>query len=130
MPIAALVVGVCSLLAAIIGGALGVSNIIVSVILLVVAIIGGIVGIILSAISMKKFPEKKGMGVGGLVTSIIGLIYGVFSLVACVACIALGTAAIKEGYDSLTPEEKQQIEQGINQAVNEINNSANVTEVQ
>ena len=114
MPIAALIVGICSLVAAIIGGALGVSNIIVSVILLVVAIVGGIVGIILSAISMKKFPEKKGMGVGGLVTSII----------------ALGTAAIKEGYDSLTPEEKQQIEQGLNQAVNEINNSSNVTEVQ
>ena len=85
MPIAALIVGICSLVAAIIGGALGVSNIIVSVILLVVAI---------------------------------------------VVCIALGTAAIKEGYDSLTPEEKQQIEQGLNQAVNEINNSTNVTEVQ
>ena len=64
------------------------------------------------------------------VTSIIGLIYGIITLVACVACIALGTAAIKEGYDSLTPEEKQQIEQGLNQAVNEINNSSNVTEVQ
>lgn len=128
MPIAALIVGVCSLLAAIIGGALGVPYFAASIVLLVIAIIGGIVGIILSAISMKKYPEKKGMGVGGLVTSIIGVIYGVISLVACIACVALGTAVIKEGYDSLTPEEKQQIEQGIDQAISEINTTT--TEVQ
>ena len=130
MPIAALIVGICSLLAAIIGGALGVPYLIVSVILIVIAIIGGIVGIILSAISMKRNPEKKGMGVGGLVTSILAVVYGVISLVACIACVALGTAVLKEGYDALSEQDKQQIEQEIDKSISEINTTTTTTEVQ
>ena len=136
MAIAALVVGICSLLAAIIGGSLGVSSMTLAIILLIVSIIGGIVGIILSAMTMKKIPEKKGFGVGGLITSIIGLIYGTISLIACVACVcAAGAVAtgvadeVEKSYNNMTAEEKAQLEGEINKAIDdaqkEISNSVN-----
>ena len=52
----------------------------------------GIVGIILGALG-RKDPEKKGIATGGLVCSIIGTVLCVILYVACVACLAAGTAA-------------------------------------
>ena len=126
MALAALLVGIGSLLLAIIGGCMS-SNITLALILLIIGLIGGIVGIILSAKTMKNIPEKKGMGIGGLVTSIIAVVYSVISLIACVACIACAGAAIsgagkavEDSYNNMTPEEKAQVEQSLNQASQEL----------
>lgn len=137
MPIAALIVGICSLIAALVGGAVPGGSFVAAIVLLVIAIIGGIVGIILGAKTMKQFPEKKGFGVGGLVTSIIAIVYAVISLIACVACVAcVGTAVneagkqIEKEYNNMTPEEKAQLEQQINQAAQELENAANQSQAQ
>ena len=129
MPTAALIVGICSLVAAIAGGAIGIGHYVAAIVLLALGLIGGIVGIVLSAQTIKKVPEKKGMGVGGLITSIIAVIYSVISLIACIACIALGTAAIKGAgeaiqneYNNMTPEEKAQLSQELDEATKELNN--------
>ena len=126
MALASLLVGIGSLVLAIIGGNMG-TNITAALILLIIGLIGGIVGIILSANTMKKIPEKKGMGIGGLVTSIIAVVYSVIALIACVACIACAGAAlneagkaVEEGYNNMTPEEKAQLEQQLNQASQEL----------
>lgn len=125
MAIAALITGIVSLVLAIIGGAIGV-NIVASIIFLAISIIGGIVGIILSAKTMKDIPEKKGMGIGGLVTSIIAIVYGVISLIACVACIACGTAAVngiseglEDSYNNMTEEERQRLDDEIDKAIDD-----------
>lgn len=131
MALAALLVGIGSLVLAIIGGAAG-TNIVLSLILLIISLIGGIVGIVLSANTMKKIPEKKGMGVGGLVTSILAIIYSVISLIACVACLAIGGAALnevgkaaEESYNNMTPEQQAEIQQSIDNATKEIEKSIN-----
>ena len=131
MALAALLVGIGSLVLAIIGGAAG-TNIVLSLILLIISLIGGIVGIVLSANTMKKIPEKKGMGVGGLITSILAIIYSVISLIACVACLAFtgavvseGTKAVEESYNNLTPEQQAEIQQSIDNATKEIEKSLN-----
>ena len=137
MPIAALIVGICSLVAALVGGAVPGGSFVAAIILLVIAIIGGIVGIVLGAKTMKQFPEKKGFGVGGLVTSIIALVYAVISLIACVACVACAGAvvneagkAVEQSYNEMTPEEKAQLEQQINQAAQELESATNQTQAQ
>ena len=132
--IAALVVGICSLLAAILGGALGIGSMLAAIVLLIIAVVGGIVGIILSALTMKNVPEKKGFGIGGLVTSIIGLIYGAICLVACVACAyACGTAAsalnkaATESVNEMSPEDKEKAEKAINDFTDVAKDAANNT---
>ena len=131
MALAALLVGIGSLVLAVIGGAAG-TNIVLSLILLIISLIGGIVGIVLSANTMKKIPEKKGMGVGGLVTSILAIIYSVISLIACVACLAIGGAALnevgkaaEESYNNMTPEQQAEVQQSIDNAAKEIEKSLN-----
>jgi len=125
MALAALLVGIGSLLLAIIGGAAGI-NITLSLVLLIIALVGGIVGIILSANTMKKIPEKKGMGIGGLITSILAIIYSVISIIACVACLAIGGAALnevgkaaEESYNNMTPQEKAELQKSLDNASNE-----------
>lgn len=131
MALAALLVGIGSLVLAVIGGAAG-TNIVLSLILLIISLIGGIVGIVLSANTMKKIPEKKGMGVGGLVTSILAIVYSVISLIACVACLAIGGAALnevgkaaEESYNNMTPEQQAEVQQSIDNAAKEIEKSLN-----
>lgn len=126
MALAALLVGIGSLVLAIIGGATG-ANFTLSIILLIIALIGGIVGIVLSANTMKKIPEKKGMGVGGLVTSILAVIYSVISLIACIACVACAGAvaneagkAIEESYNNMTPQEQAELEKSLDEATKEL----------
>lgn len=46
----------------------------------------GLIGIILGALGRKN-PEKKGIATAGLVCSIIGFILSILLFVACVACI-------------------------------------------
>ena len=132
MALAALLVGIGSLVLAVIGGAAG-TNIVLSLILLIISLIGGIVGIVLSANTMKKIPEKKGMGVGGLVTSILAIIYSVISLIACVACLAIGGAALnevgkaaEESYNNMTPEQQAEVQQSIDNATKEIEKSLKI----
>ncbi len=132
--IAALVVGICSILAAIIGGAIGIGNLIGSMIFLIIAVIGGIVGIILSSMTMKNNPEKKGFGIGGLVTSIIGVVYGTICLVACVACACVcGTAAstLDEAASNATKEisneDKEKAQKSVEDALKGLGNIVNST---
>ena len=127
MAIAALITGIGSLLAAIIGGSMGVTHLVGAIILLAIGLIGGIVGIILSANTMKQIPEKKGMGVGGLITSIIAVVYSVISLIACVACVACAGAAInsagealEQEYNNMTPEQQAELNKQLDDATKEL----------
>jgi ABC-type phosphate transport system permease subunit len=84
MAVAALVLGIVSLVFCFIPG------------LNFVALIVGIVGIVLGALARKKLKEQNqpsGMATGGLVMSIIGTILGAILWIACVACIG-GTGAV------------------------------------
>lgn len=126
MEIAALVIGICSVIASIVGPTLWWTNAIAAIILLIIGIVGGIVGIIISANAIKKIPEKKGMGIGGLVTSIVALAYGAIAMISCVACVgcAAGFASkfaeessknsnsvLQESYNNMTPEEKAEMDE-------------------
>ena len=89
MAVVTLGLGVVTLVIAIVGGFVSASSYTVASMLLLITLIAGLVGILLSAISMRKYPDKKGMAVGGLVTSIIAVVWSVFSLFACVSCFSL-----------------------------------------
>ncbi len=78
MAVAALILGICSIVFDFIFQWLG--------------ILLGVVGIIMGAVARSKTPEN-GMATGGLVCSIIGTILGIVTLVACVACVG-GLAAL------------------------------------
>lgn len=51
-----------------------------------------IVAVILSALAMKKQPEKKGMAIAGLVMGIIALVLSGILTIACTICVAAGAA--------------------------------------
>ena len=70
---------------------LGIVSIVFSFFLQWLGLILGIVGIILAVIAKKKNPT--GMAKAGLVLSIIGTVFCALLFIACVACIgAVGTA--------------------------------------
>lgn len=73
MAVASLVLGICSIVFDFIWWPLG--------------LILGIVGVILGAMAKKQTPEN-GMATGGLVCSIIGVVLGIVTLVACAACVS------------------------------------------
>lgn len=72
MAVASLILGICSIVFDFFFQFLGV--------------LLGIVGIILGALARKQNPAN-GMATGGLVCSIIGVILGAITLIACVACV-------------------------------------------
>lgn len=72
MAIAALVLGICS--------------IVFDFFIWWLGLILGVVGVILGAAAKKQTPEN-GMATAGLVCSIIGVALGLVTLVACAACI-------------------------------------------
>ena len=64
----------------------------------IICMILGIVAIVLGVIGMKKFPDKKGLAIAGLILGIIGTIYGLISLIACgLAAAAVGRAGKEMG---------------------------------
>lgn len=86
MAVAALVLGILSIVCGVVSGSgLG-----------LVGVIMAIVGIILGA-QARKDPQKNGMATAGLVCSIIGLLLNIVVFIACMACfggiLALGAAA-------------------------------------
>ncbi len=72
MAVASLVLGICS--------------IVFDFFIWWLGLILGIVGIILGAMARKQTPGN-GMATGGLVCSIIGVVLGLVTLVACAACV-------------------------------------------
>lgn len=62
-----------------------------------------IVGVVLSAIAMKKQPEKKGMAIAGLVMSIIALVLSSILLIACTVCVACAAGAADAITGGITP---------------------------
>lgn len=75
MAVAALVIGIISVVVAIFGGVFS-----------WLGTVFGIVGIIL-AIQGRKNIEQQGMATAGLVLSIIGTILGLLLFLACAACV-------------------------------------------
>ncbi|MDU5106452.1 hypothetical protein [Clostridium sp.] len=75
MAVTSLVLGILSIIFSFFGG------------INIVGAILGIIGIVLGALSRKN-EEKKGIGTGGMVCSIIGTILCVIFYVACAACLA------------------------------------------
>ncbi len=84
MAVAALVLGILSVVLNFIIGWIPVVGQIICIILGVLAIVLGVLG-------MKKQPEKKGMATAGLVLGIVGVVWAAIALIACVG--ALGAAA-------------------------------------
>ncbi|MBQ3284669.1 MAG: DUF4190 domain-containing protein [Ruminococcus sp.] len=65
----------------------------------IAGIVCGIVGLILSILAKKSFTaigQKSGMATAGLILSIVGLVLSVVMLIACVICVAAGSAAADE----------------------------------
>lgn len=54
----------------------------------------GITGIILAAISLKKKNDGRGMAMAGLITSIIGVVFGLATLVFFIIGIASGAGNV------------------------------------
>lgn len=78
----------------------------------------------MSSLTMKNIPEKKGFGIGGLVTSIIGLAYGSLCLVACVACAyACGTASSSVSKDATKNATEAIVKEESNTNKNTTNNN-------
>lgn len=70
---------------------LGIVSIVFSFFLQWLGLIIGIVGIVLAVVAKKKNPS--GMATAGLVLSIIGTVFCALFFIACVACLGtLGTA--------------------------------------
>ncbi len=76
---------------------MGIASLVLGIIALVVylfsfgslswlAAVLGLVGIILGTVA-KKNEEKKGMATAGLVLSIIALVLGLLTYIACIACV-------------------------------------------
>jgi hypothetical protein len=66
----------------------------------IICMILGIVAIVLGVIGMKKFPDKKGLAIAGLILGIVGTVYGLISLIACgLAAAAVGRAGKALGGD-------------------------------
>ena len=74
MGIAALVLGIVSIVSNFVGMGMPVGA------------ICGLVSIILGAMG-RKDPEKKGLATGGMVCSIIGFIFSIIVIVGCAACL-------------------------------------------
>lgn len=82
MPIVALILGIISIVISLIGICFGTYMFVAYPI----GIVLGIGGIIISAISLKKSLPKKGMAIGELITSILGVCFSTIFLIGCLAC--------------------------------------------
>jgi hypothetical protein len=89
MAVAAMVLGILSVVLNILLGWIPVIGQIICMILGILAIILGVTG-------MKKQPEKKGMAVAGLVLGIIGTVWGTIALIACVGALGAGAMLFDE----------------------------------
>lgn len=88
----------------------------------IAGIIAGIVGIVLSVLAKKSYTEigqKSGMATAGLILSIIGLVLSVILFIACVICVAAGTAAA----DQLAND--PELQNQLSSALNEVSSSLN-----
>ena len=87
---ASLVLGVFTIVIGIVGWLLTMCLLPVGYIMFI-GVITGIVGIILGVMGKKK--DGSGVATGGLVTSIIGLVFCGILFIACVACTGILAAA-------------------------------------
>lgn len=85
MGVAALILGIISLLISFGFGAAGMGWI---------GSICGVLAIILGAIG-KGNPEQRGVATGGLVCGVIALFWGIIATIACIACIGAAGSALK-----------------------------------
>ena len=77
-----------------------------------IALILGVIAIIFAAIAMKKTPEKKGMGIAGLVTGIIAVVISIIVIITC----ASAKSAVEDALGGVDLDElQQQIEDQLNQ---------------
>lgn len=83
MGVAALILGIISLVISVGAGAAGLGWI---------GSICGVLAIIFGAIARKN-PEQRGTATGGLVCGIIALAWGIVATIACVACLGAAAAA-------------------------------------
>ncbi len=100
---------------------LGIVSVVFSYVLICVPIVGqiiplilGIVAIVLGAMSMKKFPEQKGMAIAGLILGIIGTISGLIMLITCGIVGAAANKAVG-GIKNLSDEMEGLLEEAVEQ---------------
>lgn len=72
---------------AIAGMVLGILSIPASCCIALLGVIVGVVGLVLSIMAQKK--AKSGMGLAGIITASIGIVFGVLNMVAGAAIIAM-----------------------------------------
>lgn len=102
MEIAALVLGIISLVCSLIAGPLS-----------FIGSLLAIIGIILGALGLKSGTEKASKAKAGLIMSIIALVLGIIMSLACLVCIGATVSAIEE-------MDWEGMEQGIEDSVNKL----------
>jgi len=106
MEIAALVLGIISLVCSLIAGPLS-----------FIGSLLAIIGIILGALGLKSGTEKASKAKAGLIMSIIALVLGIIMSLACLVCIGATVSAIEEmDWEGM----EQGIEQGIEDSVDKL----------
>lgn len=102
MEIAALVLGIISLVCSLIAGPLS-----------FIGSLLAIIGIILGALGLKSGTEKASKAKAGLIMSIIALVLGIIMSLACLVCIGATVSAIEE-------MDWEGMEQGIEDSVDKL----------
>ena len=83
----------------------------------IAGIVCGILGIVFSVLAKKSYTalgQKSGMATAGLILGIVGLILSIIMLIACVICVAAGTAAADEL--AKNPEALNELSSALDQA--------------
>jgi hypothetical protein len=66
----------------------------------IMCLIMGVIAIVLGALGRTRQPDKKGMAVAGMILGIIGVAFSIIWVVACGALAATGADALEEaGFD-------------------------------
>jgi membrane-bound ClpP family serine protease len=118
MAIAALILGIASLVFAFIPG------------INIVGVIIGVVGIILGAIAMKKLKEAKqpnGMAKAGLIMSIAGVALGLILWISCMVCASAYSKAIQSEL-SKNPKLQDDLKGELEKATKELEKAAKEAE--
>ena len=105
MSIAALILGILSIIGSIVGAVNPIGNTIT-----IIALVVGVIAIILAALGMKK-GQGHGKAVAGLVCSIIAVVISVIMLIACSgtkSVINQGVNEIQNAVDQATGEVSQE----------------------
>ena len=79
----------------------------------IMCLIMGVIAIVLGALGRTRQPDKKGMAVAGMILGIIGVVFSVVWLLIAVACTAAGVEFMEEGGLDALEEITDQIKEAV-----------------